>query len=74
MTELKNITENVDCREDRRSVVKRLVSSFVRKWRFLFMKRLAIKPGVIDRRFHEKPGADIYIFEWQSMPKGYRWF
>lgn len=38
------------------------------------MKRLAIKPGVIDRRFHEKPGADIYIFEWQSMPKGYRWF
>lgn len=40
--------------------------------RFLFVKRLAIYP--YPQEGGKKIKKDIKIFEWQRMPKGYRWF
>jgi len=38
-----------------------------RKLSYLFIRRMAIKPGCCGN--HE-----VMLFEWQKMPEGYRWF
>ena len=34
--------------------------------RYLFCKRLAVNPMM--------PIKEIWIYEWQKMPEGFRWF
>lgn len=54
------------------SVVKRMV---MRVFSFVFIRRLATKPhpGHLHTPNHGT-NIDLYIFEWQKMPTGYRWF
>jgi len=48
----------------------------VRRFKWLFVKRLAICPPLTNKtqNYEELTINSIMIFEWQSMPKGYRWF
>lgn len=43
----------------------------VKVFRYLFVRRLAVNPYSIKYGDFD-PG--IYLFEWQEMPRGYRWF
>lgn len=44
-----------------------------RIFKYLFVKRLAVTPyGLIGKAYGEY--TDKWIFEWQKMPAGYRWF
>ena len=56
--------------------VRRWHHRFVRCLRWLFVKRLAIKPPITDRSQtrEELTANSVLIYEWQSLPQGYRWF
>ena len=39
--------------------------------KYLFKKRLAIRPGSFTHSFNTEQKM---LFQWQKMPPGYRWF
>ena len=62
--------------EDSHPRLARWHHRFVRCLRWLFVKRLAIKPSITDRTqtMEDLTANSITIYEWQTLPKGYRWF
>ena len=42
--------------------------------KYLFTRRLAIKPGCFYSLGGKRMGEQKKLFQWQDMPKGYRWF
>lgn len=51
---------------------ERMIRGIKKSFRYLFIRRLAIDPEHYRMIVDEKPSKRI--FEWQKMPKGYRWF
>ena len=71
----KNIFIGVDSDRSYRVVYRTGTrGSLMRFFKYLFCRRLAIYPRCGMGNVKNEEPLPIYLFEWQKMPYGYRWF